>query len=167
MIRMILFGWCNVYLNKNWSTVFKLVLCCFFRITRYNVDVHNTHAHLLLWTHIRKPYPYELLRRIKPADHEIHEATLLHRFQNIGVLKTGPWNPHWDWSYEPLTWKIYNVSCNVVPWHLNSRAVVPSIKLCFNISRSLEKKWIINQIKHHLLRYRTNRHNIRACLIPG
>jgi hypothetical protein len=29
----------------------------FFRITQYNADAHNTHAHSSLWIHVRKPYP--------------------------------------------------------------------------------------------------------------
>ena len=47
----------------------------FFRITQYNVDAHNTYAHSPLWTHVRKSYPYEHLRRTEPADLEIHEVT--------------------------------------------------------------------------------------------
>jgi hypothetical protein len=35
----------------------------FLRITQYNTDAHNTHAHSPLWIHVRKPYPYEHLRR--------------------------------------------------------------------------------------------------------
>jgi hypothetical protein len=35
----------------------------FFRITQYNADAHNTHAHSPLWIHVRKLYPYEHLRR--------------------------------------------------------------------------------------------------------
>jgi hypothetical protein len=37
--------------------------CVFFRITQYNADAHNTHAHSPLWIHVRKPYAYEHLRR--------------------------------------------------------------------------------------------------------
>jgi hypothetical protein len=35
----------------------------FLRFTQYNADAHNTYAHSFLWIHIRKPYPYEHLRR--------------------------------------------------------------------------------------------------------
>jgi hypothetical protein len=35
----------------------------FLRFTQYNTDAHNTHAHSPLWIHVRKPYPYEHLRR--------------------------------------------------------------------------------------------------------
>jgi hypothetical protein len=48
----------------------------FFRIIQYNADAHNTYAHSPLWTHVRKPYPYEHLRRTEPADLEIHEVTI-------------------------------------------------------------------------------------------
>jgi hypothetical protein len=40
-----------------------------------NADAHNTQAHSPLWTHVRKPYPYEHLRRTALADLEIHEVT--------------------------------------------------------------------------------------------
>jgi len=36
----------------------------------------HTHAHSPLWTHIRKLYLYEHLRRTEPADLEIHEVTI-------------------------------------------------------------------------------------------
>jgi hypothetical protein len=35
----------------------------------------HKHAHLPLWTHIRKPYPYEHLWRTELVDLEIHEVT--------------------------------------------------------------------------------------------
>jgi hypothetical protein len=47
----------------------------FFRITQYNVDAHNMHAHSQLWIHIHKPYFYENLKSTEPADLEIHEVT--------------------------------------------------------------------------------------------
>jgi hypothetical protein len=39
----------------------------FFRITHYNADAYNTHAHL--------PYSYEHLRMTELTDLEIHEIT--------------------------------------------------------------------------------------------
>jgi hypothetical protein len=35
----------------------------FLRLTQYNADAHNTHAHSSLWIYVGKPYPYEHLRR--------------------------------------------------------------------------------------------------------
>jgi hypothetical protein len=59
----------------------------FLRITHYNADVHNTHAHSPLWTHVCKPYPYEHLRRTKPTDLEIHEVTT-DALLSMGMLPT-------------------------------------------------------------------------------
>jgi hypothetical protein len=52
----------------------------FFRITQYNADAHNTHAHSPLWIHERKPYPYENLRRTE------HQQIL--RFSKTRKYKT-------------------------------------------------------------------------------
>ena len=49
---------------------------CVFYIKQYNIGVHDMHAHSILWTHVCKPYPYELLQRTEPADLEIHEVTI-------------------------------------------------------------------------------------------
>jgi hypothetical protein len=35
----------------------------------------NTHAHSTLWTHVRKPYPYEHLQKTILAHLEINEVT--------------------------------------------------------------------------------------------
>jgi hypothetical protein len=35
----------------------SFVVIFYFRITQYNVDAQNTHAHSPLWTHVRKPCP--------------------------------------------------------------------------------------------------------------
>jgi hypothetical protein len=35
----------------------------FFKMTQYNANAHNTQAQSPLWIHVRKPYPYEHLRR--------------------------------------------------------------------------------------------------------
>jgi hypothetical protein len=53
--------WSNIHLAK----LAQRSYCggSFFRLTQYNADTHNTHAHSPLWIHIRKPYPYEHLRR--------------------------------------------------------------------------------------------------------
>ena len=51
------------------------MMIVFFRITQYNVDADNTHAHSHLWIHVRKSYPYEHLWSTEPADLEIHEVT--------------------------------------------------------------------------------------------
>jgi hypothetical protein len=51
------------------------IIYIFFRITEYNIGAHNMHAHSSLWTHVRKPYPYEYLERTEPTDLEIHEIT--------------------------------------------------------------------------------------------
>jgi hypothetical protein len=67
----------------------------FLRITQYNVDTHNTHAHSSLWTHIRKTYPYENLRKTKLADLEIHEVTT-DALMSTGTMPTesiAPLNP--------------------------------------------------------------------------
>jgi len=45
-------------------------------LVQYNADAHNTHAHSLMWTPVRKLYPYEYLRRTGPADLEIPEVTI-------------------------------------------------------------------------------------------
>jgi len=45
-------------------------------LVQYNADAYNTHAHSPLWTHVRKFYPYEYLRRTGPADLEISEVTI-------------------------------------------------------------------------------------------
>ena len=63
--------YCVLMLSTELSQVFVFVL----RITQSNVDAHNTHAHSPLWTHVRKPYLYEHLRRTEPADLEIHKVT--------------------------------------------------------------------------------------------
>ena len=62
--------WNIYYCEKNliWNI-------CFFRITQYNVETHNMHAHSPIWTHVHKPYPYEHLRRTEPANLEINEVT--------------------------------------------------------------------------------------------
>jgi hypothetical protein len=81
----------------------------FFRITRYSVDAQNTHAHSTLWTHRRKPYPYEHLRKTEPANLKIHEVT------------TGLWT-HVRKLYpyehlqktEPTDLKIHEVTTNVL-----------------------------------------------------
>jgi len=46
-------------INHKYFSRFISKIAFFLRITRYNVDVHNTHAHSPLRTHIRKPHPYE------------------------------------------------------------------------------------------------------------
>ena len=38
-------------------------------------QILTTHVHLPLWIYVRKPYPYEHLRKIEPTDHEIYEIT--------------------------------------------------------------------------------------------
>jgi len=48
---------------------------CLF-LVQYNADAHNTHLHSPLWIHVRKPYPYEHLRRTGPADLKIPEVTI-------------------------------------------------------------------------------------------
>ena len=40
-----------------------LIKIYFVRITQYNEDVHNIHAHSPLWTHICNLYPYEHFQR--------------------------------------------------------------------------------------------------------
>jgi hypothetical protein len=39
-------------------------------------DTHKMHARLPLWTHIRKPYFDEYLRKTKLSDLEIHKVTI-------------------------------------------------------------------------------------------
>ena len=73
------------------------MMIVFFRITQYNVDAHNTHAHSHLWIHVRKPYPYEHLWSTELADLEIHEVTTgaslsmgtLPTTESIASLNTG------------------------------------------------------------------------------
>jgi hypothetical protein len=50
-----------------------LVTRYFLELHSTNVDVHNTHAYSSLWIYVRKLYPYEHLRKTKPAYLEIHE----------------------------------------------------------------------------------------------
>ena len=47
----------------------------FFEITRYNSDTYNARALTPLWTHVRKPYPYEHLQRSSRQILEIDEVT--------------------------------------------------------------------------------------------
>jgi hypothetical protein len=51
-------AWCP----DSWSVMTRRPKSSFFRITQYNGDAHNTHAHSPLWIHVHKPYPYENLR---------------------------------------------------------------------------------------------------------
>ena len=47
----------------------------FFEITQYNSDTHNARTLIPLWTHVRKPYLYEHLRRLSRQILEIDEVT--------------------------------------------------------------------------------------------
>ena len=47
-----------------------------FFLVQYNADAHNTHAHSLLWIHVRKLYSYKQLRRTGTAALEIPEITI-------------------------------------------------------------------------------------------
>ena len=47
----------------------------FLRITQVQTQTLNTYAHSPLWTHVRKPYPYEHLWGTEPTDLEIHKVT--------------------------------------------------------------------------------------------
>jgi hypothetical protein len=68
------------------------ILLLFLRITRYNVDPYNTHAHSSLNTSTQT-LPYEHLRRIEPTDFGIHEVT------------TGAFYEHLRWT-EPVDLEI-------------------------------------------------------------
>ena len=101
---------------------------CIFYIKQYNVGVHDMHAHSTLWTHICKPYPYELLRKTEPTDLEIHEVITC-ALQLTGTSPTtesiAPLNP----GINP---RKYEYPCQVED--LNLRGQVPpqsQVFMCF------------------------------------
>jgi hypothetical protein len=55
-------NWCST-ITVGFMMVTERIGNYFFRMTQYNTDAHNTHAYSPLWIHVRKPYPYEHLRR--------------------------------------------------------------------------------------------------------
>jgi hypothetical protein len=62
------------------------------------------------------------------------DETLLHCFQNMDALKTGPWNPYWDWPNG--MWKIHFVYGR--EWEIKfKRAILVCIKItqthCFTV----------------------------------
>ena len=53
--------------------------CIFcFEIAQYNSDTHNARTLTPLWTHVRKPYPYERLRRLSRQILKINEVTTVY-----------------------------------------------------------------------------------------
>ena len=48
----------------------------FFEITQYNSDTHNARTLTLSWTHVRKPYSYEYLRRLSRQILKIDEVII-------------------------------------------------------------------------------------------
>jgi hypothetical protein len=87
----------------------------FLRFTQYNADAHNTHTYSLLWIHVRKPYPYEHLRRTEHrqiwrfsksplASQHAHILTPMNtRTQTLPL-----WAPPKDWA--PINLEILEVT---------------------------------------------------------
>ena len=61
-----------------WCMLLTCSVSCwfFFEITQYNSDTHNARILTPLWTQIRKPYPYDHLRRLSRQILEIDEVTI-------------------------------------------------------------------------------------------